>query len=81
MKAKATYDPQADAIGIYFKPDSAEYVESEEVAPGLVLDFDAGGRVIGVEILGVSRLLAERVLAAPDDQPAAEGTVNVSSLG
>ena len=67
MKPNATYDPEADATGISFKPDGVEYTESEEVAPGLVLDYGADGRVIGVEILGVRRLLAEGVLAAPDN--------------
>lgn len=71
MKPKATYDPDADAIGVSFKPDGVDYMESEEVAPGLVLDYGAGGRVIGVEILGVRRFLAERVLAAAQKTPAA----------
>lgn len=70
MKPKATYDPDADAIGVSFKPDGVDYMESEEVAPGLVLDYGADGRVIGVEILGVRRFLAERVLAAADGAPA-----------
>lgn len=69
MKAEAHYDPEADAIGIYFAPTGARYAESEEVAPGLTLDYDTEGRVIGVEILGVRRLLAERRLAADSGQP------------
>ncbi len=28
-------------------------VESEEVQPGVILDFDAQGPVVGVEILGI----------------------------
>jgi uncharacterized protein YuzE len=50
-KAKATYDPEADAISVRFAPSGATYAESEEVAPGVVLDYDAAGRVIGVELL------------------------------
>lgn len=57
-KPRATYDREADAIGVYFAPDGAGYVESEEVAPGLTLDYDADGHVIGVELLYVSKLLA-----------------------
>ena len=57
-RATATYDPEADAIAVRFAPDGARYVESEEVAPGVVLDYDAEGRVIGVELLYVSELLA-----------------------
>jgi len=29
---------------------------TEEVAAGLILDFDSDGRVIGIEMLSVSRL-------------------------
>ncbi|TCZ53936.1 DUF2283 domain-containing protein [Roseicella aquatilis] len=59
-----------------FPPGGAQYEASEDVAPGLVPDYDAAGRVIGVEIPGVARLLAERVIAAPEpahpEKPAAE---------
>jgi uncharacterized protein YuzE len=55
---KFTYDPEADAIGIYFTPDGATYAESEEIAPGVSLDYDTEGRVIGVEILGVRGIVA-----------------------
>jgi uncharacterized protein YuzE len=36
----------------------ARYVESEEVAPGVVLDYDNQGRVIGIELLYGRELLA-----------------------
>ena len=70
MKAKATYDPEADAIGISFAPNGANYLASQEVAAGLTLDFDAAGNVIGVETLGVRKFLADRVIAS--DTPATE---------
>jgi uncharacterized protein YuzE len=44
-------DEEADALYIRF--DEATIVESEEVSPGIVLDFDANGRVVGFEMLGV----------------------------
>ena len=72
MKAEAIYDPEADAIGVSFKPDGAEYDASEEVAPGLTLDFDTSERVIGLEILGVRRFLAEGRIGSGAEQPAAE---------
>jgi uncharacterized protein YuzE len=64
MKARATFDPEADAIGIYFAPEGATYDASEEVAPGLTLDFDEKGNVIGVEIAGVRAFLANRAIPA-----------------
>jgi len=72
-KANATYDPEADAISVRFAPAGATYAESEEVAPGVVLDYDEQGRVIGVELLYVRELLAARgSLAVAAEATAAE---------
>ena len=49
---KLKIDKEADAL--YFRLDEAAIVESEEVEPGVVLDFDKNNRVVGFEILGVS---------------------------
>jgi hypothetical protein len=58
-----------------FQAGRAEYEISEEIAPGVVLDYDTQGRVIGVEFQNVRKLLAEGSLpdaAAPmADKPAA----------
>lgn len=43
---------------VFFAPDGAEYDNSEEISPGLILDYDKQGRVIGVELLRVKQLLA-----------------------
>lgn len=53
----ASYDAGADAMAVVFAPPGARYVESAEIAPGLILDYDQHNRVIGVEILGVQNLL------------------------
>jgi uncharacterized protein YuzE len=50
---KTSYDPEADAMFIWLAPDSVKSVDTQEVAPGIMLDFDAEGRVIGIEILDV----------------------------
>ena len=50
---RTSYDPEADAMFIWFGPEGVKSAETEEVAPGIILDFDPDGRVIGVEILGV----------------------------
>ena len=39
---------------LYLRLDESKVVESEEVRPGVILDFDAEGRVVGVEFLGIS---------------------------
>ena len=43
---------------LYFRLDESAIVESEEMQPGVVLDFDAQGRVVGVEILDLSSRVA-----------------------
>jgi uncharacterized protein YuzE len=45
-------DKENDAL--YLRLDESAIVESEEVAPGVVLDFDESGRVVGIEILALS---------------------------
>lgn len=45
-------DKENDAL--YLRLDEAEIVESEEIRPGVILDFDKDNNVIGVEILSLS---------------------------
>lgn len=59
---RTSYDPEADAFAVRFA-QKGRYVESQEVAPGVILDFDAKGQVIGVEILYVRERMVE---SAPD---------------
>ena len=49
-------DKESDAL--YLRLDETAVVESEEVQPGIVLDYDAAGNVIGVEILNLSKRVA-----------------------
>lgn len=39
---------------LYFRLDDSSIVESEEVQPGVVLDFNKEGKVVGIEILQLS---------------------------
>ena len=43
-----------DSDALYLRLDDSAVVESEEVQPGVILDFNAEGNVIGVEILNLS---------------------------
>jgi uncharacterized protein YuzE len=45
-------DKESDAL--YFRLDESAILESEEVEPGIILDFNADGRVVGIEILNLS---------------------------
>jgi uncharacterized protein YuzE len=50
---KVHCDEQADAL--YLRLDDSEIVDSEEVKPGIVIDFNAKEQVVGIEILRVKR--------------------------
>lgn len=49
------YHPETDML--YLKLADKISVESEEVAPGIVLDYDDQNQVIGIEIEDASRLV------------------------
>jgi len=50
---KLHMDKEADAL--YLRLDDSRIIESEEVSPGVVLDFNDQNEVVGVEILNLSR--------------------------
>jgi uncharacterized protein YuzE len=55
------YDPEADALYIRFRTTKpADNVDIEE---GLTIDLDAKKRLVGIEILDVSRRLPPESLA------------------
>ncbi len=57
---KLKIDKESDAL--YFRLDEAAVVESEEVQPGVILDYDKENRVVGFEILEIStRVSAENL--------------------
>jgi len=45
-------DKEGDAL--YLRLDESSIVESEEVQAGVILDFNAGGKVVGIEMLNLS---------------------------
>ncbi len=50
---KVDFDPESDAL--YLRLDESAIIGSEEVYPGIVLDFTADDEVVGIEVLGVQR--------------------------
>ncbi|NIL98820.1 MAG: DUF2283 domain-containing protein [Planctomycetales bacterium] len=57
---KLTIDRQADAL--YLDLDDSPAAESEEISPGLILDYNAEGKVVGIEMLNLSeRVSAEKL--------------------
>jgi len=58
MKLKV--DKKSNAL--YLRLDENAIVESEEVRPGVILDFDGNGRVVGVEFLNISERISQEEL-------------------
>ena len=50
---KLSVDKEADAL--YLRLDTSRIVETEEVAPGVMLDFNEDSEVVGVEMLYLTR--------------------------
>jgi uncharacterized protein YuzE len=46
-------DKSSDAL--YFRLREQKIVDSEEVQPGVILDFDENNQVVGIEFLTVSK--------------------------
>jgi uncharacterized protein YuzE len=65
------YDPHADAF--YMRIAAGEVYDTIEQEPGMMVDYDKSGQLLGVEILNFKRRLAEAEaasLAAPDPEAA-----------
>jgi uncharacterized protein YuzE len=50
---RAEYDPEADPI--YIRLRVGQVVDSDEIREGVVMDSDAEGEVLGIELLSASR--------------------------
>lgn len=57
---KLQVDRDADAL--YLRLDDSQIIESQEVSPGIVLDFNSENQVVGIEILQLSK-------RSPDFEP------------
>ena len=58
---RTNYDPEADVLHVAFGPAGARSDTSEEVAPGVFVEFDPKGNPIGIEVISVRRRSGERV--------------------
>ena len=48
------YDPETDSL--YIKLSDQPGFDASEVAPGVVFDYDASGRVVGIDIERASQI-------------------------
>ena len=50
---KLHVDKEADAL--YLRLDDSKIIESDEVAPGIILDYNEQNEVVGIEMLHLSK--------------------------
>ena len=55
---KVTYDPKTDTLSVILRED-APVAESDEEKPGVVLDYDAEGNLVAIEVLDASQRVSE----------------------
>ncbi len=60
---KITYDASADAAYIYLTDiETGGAARTETVSENIHLDFDAAGKLVGIEVLNASKNLPESLL-------------------
>ena len=54
---KTVYDPRTDTLTLEVKPGPV--AESDDGRPGVILDYDEAGNLVGIEILDALKRVAE----------------------
>ena len=55
------YDPQTDVLYLISKMGPVE--RSEEVSPGITIEYNDNGEVVGLEVLHASKIFSDKVIA------------------
>jgi uncharacterized protein YuzE len=59
---KPTIKYRAEDNAAYIRLSQGKILESAEVAPGVVFDYDAQGRIVGIELLDAKAQLSPELL-------------------
>jgi uncharacterized protein YuzE len=60
---KPTIKYQADDNAAYIRLSGDDILQSSEVAPNVVFDYDADGRIVGIELLNARAQLSAELLS------------------
>jgi len=74
---KLEYDPVRDLLYIWFGVPGEKAAKTETVVPGVHADFNAQGRLIGIEVLDASEVLRHKVQFEVELKPSPSETVPV----
>ena len=55
---KVSYDPRTDTLSVILR-ENTSVSESDEDKPGVILDYDADGNLVSLEILDASKRVTE----------------------
>jgi uncharacterized protein YuzE len=58
---KQTYDREADAL--YVQSSEEKTKECEEARPGMIVDFDKDGRIVGIELISGKEQFTPQAIA------------------
>jgi len=58
---KVEYDPVRDLLYIWFGLPGEKVARTETVSPGVHVDFDKEGRLIGIEALDASEVMRRKI--------------------
>ena len=68
-------DKQADAL--YLRLDDSKIIESEEIAPGVIVDYNRKNAVVGVEVLHLSKRAPKSKVSRAHKYPAHNDALSV----
>jgi len=68
-------DKQADAL--YLRLDDSKIIESEEIAPGVIVDYNRKNAVVGVEVLHLSKRVPKSKLSKAQKYSSHASTASV----